>query len=205
MAEVERAGPQRLRNGVAIVLALALAACASVRDRELPPGSAAAHVPHERLANGDTIVVIRDYVDEFKLDGGTVHKRVRWAWNYSRGISQELRSNLDGSELAVIDHPELTLRATAEELQYAASLVRGDPRFAGRVAPDLQFDSGFSYREPATPACYLHSRCIHVIASRDAGAHIVIHAIVDLMQGTIVDPDYDPLMTGIADPPGKGE
>ncbi|HQX24230.1 MAG: hypothetical protein KA911_01600 [Xanthomonadales bacterium] len=193
------------RLGATIVAAAALAACAGVRSPELAPGSAAAHVPHEQLANGDAIVVVRDYVDEFKLDGGTVHKRVRWAWNYSRGLTQELRSNLDGSELVVIDHPRLTLRATADELQYAVSLVRDDPRFAGRVTPELQFDSGFSYREPGNPACYLHSRCIHVIASRDAGAHIVIHAIVDLMQGTIVDPDYDPRMTGIADPPGKGE
>jgi hypothetical protein len=202
---LERFGLKRLCQGAALVVAVAMAGCAGVRSPDLAPGSAAAHVPHEQLANGDAIVVIRDYVDEFKLDGGAVHKRVRWAWNYSRGITQELRSNLDGSDLTVIDHPGLTLRATAEELQYAVSLVRGDPRFAGRMMPELQFDSGFSYREPATPACYLHSRCIHVIASRDGGAHIVIHAIVDLMQGTIVDPDYDPQMTGIADPPGKGE
>ena len=46
---------------------------------------------------------------------------------------------------------------------------------------------------------------VDALCCRDAGAHIVIHAIVDLMQGTIVDPDYDPRMTGIADPPGKGE
>lgn len=206
---MERFGQKRLCQGaalvVAVAVAMAMAGCAGVRSPDLAPGSAAAHVPHEQLANGDAIVVIRDYVDEFKLDGGAVHKRVRWAWNYSRGITQELRSNLDGSDLTVIDHPGLTLRATAEELQYAVYLVRADPRFVDRVTPELQFDSGFSYREPATPACYLHSRCIHVIASRDGGAHIVIHAIVDLMQGTIVDPDYDPQMTGIADPPGKGE
>lgn len=202
---LERFDQEWLRLGATVVAAVALAACAGVRSPALPPGSAAAHVPHEQLANGDAIVVVRDYVDEFKLDGGTVHKRVRWAWNYSRGTTQELRSNLDGSDLAVIDHPGLTLRATAEELQYAVSLVSADPRFADRVTPALQFDSGFSYREPGNPACYQRSRCIHVIASRDAGAHIVIHAIVDLMQGTIVDPDYDPRMTGIADPPGKGE
>jgi hypothetical protein len=202
---VARFDPGRLRFGAAVAAAVALAACAGVRGPQLPPGSAASHIAHEELANGDAIVVVRDYVDEFKLETGTVHKRVRWAWNYSRGITQELRSNLDGTDLAVIDHPRLTLRATAEELQYAVSLVRADPRFAGRVTPELQFDSGFSYREPGVPACYLRSRCIHVIASRDAGAHIVIHAIVDLMQGTIVDPDYDPRMTGIADPPGKGE
>lgn len=73
-----------------------------------------------------------------------------------------------------------------------------------RATPDLQFDDGFSYREPGDPACDLHSRCIHVVASRDAGAHITIHAIVDLMQGRVVNPDYDPRTTGIADPPGKG-
>ena len=127
-------------------------ACAA---RQLPPGSAAAHVPHEQLANGDAIVVVRDYVDEFKLDGGTVHKRVRWDSGTTRAASpSELRSNLDGSDLVVIDHPGLTLRATAEELQYAVSLVRADPRFADRVTPALQFDSGFSYREPGNPACY---------------------------------------------------
>ena len=99
----------------------------------------------------------------------------------------------------------LILGAAGRDFHDFNTVFRDDPRFAGRVTPELQFDSGFSYREPGNPACYLHSRCIHVIASRDAGAHIVIHAIVDLMQGTIVDPDYDPRMTGIADPPGKGE
>lgn len=202
--EPGRFGAAAWRRCAAVLATVLLAACAGVRQQELPPRSAVRHVPHEQLANGDAIVVIRDYVDEFKVDGGSVHKRVRWAWNYSRGVAQELQSELDGSGLVVSDHPGLTLRATPEELDYAVALIRDDPRLAARVTPDLQFDGGFSYREPASPACDLGSRCIHVVASRDAGAHIAIHSIVDLMQGTIVDPDYDPQMTGIADPPGKG-
>lgn len=197
-------GRRRARSWFALALVLALAGCSGARRAEPPAQSALQHVPHEQLANGDAIVVIRDYVDEFKHDGGPVHKRVRWAWNYSRGVAQELQTDLDGSNLVITDYPGMTLRASPGEFDFAVALIRADPRFASRIEPSLQFDGGFSYREPSEPACYLQSRCIHVLASRDAGSHIVIHAIVDLMQGIVVDPDYDPQMTGIADPPGKG-
>mgnify|MGYP003399901864 CR=1 FL=1 len=43
------------RLGATIVAAVALAACAGVRSPELAPGSAAAHVPHEQLGNGDAM------------------------------------------------------------------------------------------------------------------------------------------------------
>lgn len=194
----------RLRHRAAQLATLVLAACAGTPVSTVPPNAAVRQVPHEQLANGDAIVVIRDYVDEYKGPDGPQHLRVRWAWNYTRGVAQELQTGLDGSGLTVIDHPGLTLRATTEELQYAVELVRADPRLAARATPDLQYDGGFSYREAAEPACNLRSRCIHVVASRDAGAHIAIHAIVDLMQGRVVVPDYDPQMTGIADPPGQG-
>jgi hypothetical protein len=183
------------------LVVVAVSACASL------PGSpvrspALDHVPVVRLPDGHEAVLVRDYGDEQKIDGGERRVRVEYLWDYSAGAARVRTLDLDGRVLEDHTQPGLTLNATPQELEYAFELARSEPSLAAKARghADVDWYGGFSFREPGHAGCDLGSRCVHVIASRDGGRHKVLHALVDLQRGRVVVAEYDPSMGGIADP-----
>lgn len=195
---------QVARGAIALAM-LGLGACASA-----PTSTQVAHpsaVPTIASVEGHRLHVVREAHELLKGASGDLRVRVQYAWDYSRGIAVR-RSFVEGATVPVEeDLPLATLNATDAEREFAFSLVRADPRLAPRITPTTILYGGFSFREAGHPACDLHSRCIHVVGSADAGDRHALHAIIDLMTGTVVDPDYDPGMRGIAQDrkPGKPE
>lgn len=187
---------RRLDPTLLFVCVVALAGCAGVAPRAESP--TLAHVAHERDANGDAIVVVRDYIELMKVDGHDERHRVQYAWNYTRAIAQRRLFAVDGTLQSVEDRPGLTLKATDDEIAYATGLVRNDPRLKDAAGGATEFYGGFSVRD-AGSECDVGSRCIRVLATRDQGRHNMFHAIVDLMRGRIVDASVDPGMRAIED------
>ena len=67
-----------------IALLVALAGCrAGLPARKSAPAEspALAHVPHETTADGEQVVVVRDYFEPMKLDGRDEDRRVQYVWN----------------------------------------------------------------------------------------------------------------------------
>lgn len=184
--------------GVAFALcaALGLSACASLPDA--PAAAAAPVVPTVASASGHRIHVVRESNELHKSDRGDQRVRVQYAWDYSRGIAVRRVFAESASVPVEDDLPAVTLNATEAEREFAFALVRADRRLAPRITATTTLFGGFSFREPGHPQCDVRSRCIHVVGSADSGERHVLHAIVDLMSGTIVDPDHDPGMRGIA-------
>lgn len=180
--------------------AAALSACASV---PVAPGRSPslAHLPVVQLPDGHEAVLVREYGDEQKRDGTEVRVRVEYLWDYTAGAARVRTLDLDGKVVEDRTQPGLTLNATPEELEYAFELTRAEPALAAKArgVADVNWYGGFSFREPGHAGCDVGSRCVHVIASRDAGRHKVLHALVDLQRGKVVVADYDPSMGGIAD------
>ena len=186
------------RNLLAAAAGALLVACAAnvpVRERE--PG-VLGHVPHETTADGDKVVVVRDYFEPRKIDGKDDDRRVQYVWNYTRGVTQRRLWSADGLSFEATDMPGMTLNATADELDYAYAIVRADPRYADVITSDTYFHGGFSVREPDSP-CDDRARCIHVFGVRDAGRKRVLHAIFALGTGKIIDHDYDPALGGLGE------
>ncbi len=164
--------------------ALLLSACAATGRMDSAPTLAVLdHVDDIAAENGDRILIARDYLDEIKLDGGTVQRRYQYAWNYSRSIAQERVFDIEGKQISLNDMPALSLSATKQEQNYAFSLVRADKRWASYLPPGSTLYGGFIYREPENPQCSTHSRCIHVFASNDSGQSTTLHVIVNLISG----------------------
>lgn len=134
-------------------------------------------------AEGNRILVIRDYVDELKIDGKDVRQRFQYVWNYTRGIAQMRVLDVDGALLRTEDQPRLTLNATDAEKEFAFHRVRADPRWQGMYRADSIFYGGFSFRPPGHGVCDEHARCIHVFASDSGGRNTTLHVIYDLMTG----------------------
>jgi hypothetical protein len=186
---------------LAVVLGLAACAATPTGDRR----SAASTLPMERSQAGNPLHVVREAQELHKGEAGDVRVRVQYAWDYARGIAVR-RSFFAGAGAPVEeDLPMMTLNATDPEREFAFSLVRADPSLATRITATTTLFGGFSFREAGHPACDQYSRCIHVVGSADAGQRHVLHAIVDLMTGTVVDTAYDPAMRGIAQDRKKGK
>lgn len=176
--------------------ALGLSACAGVQVA--PTAAVAPPVPTIVSAAGHRIHLVRESNELRKTAAGDERVRVEYAWDYSRGIAVRRVFAGDAGVPVEEDLPVVTLNATEAERAFAFALVRADRRLAARITPSTTLFGGFSYREPGHPACDVRSRCIHVVGSADGGQRHALHAIVDLMSGTIVDPDHDPGMRGIA-------
>lgn len=145
-------------------------------------------------------VVVRSYVDRFSFPEGDQLRRIEYGWDYDRGEAEQRIYALDGELLERIPQPGLTLRLTDAELARALDLVRRHPRLAAiAAAPDIELHGGFSKLDPGS-LCDRGSRCVHVMgAGPEGGARL--HAIVDLAQDRVVDPDYQ----GPDSPFRKGE
>ena len=176
-----------------------LAACASAPT--VRPSATMDHVPHLTLPDGHIAVLVRGYEDEVKLGGGREQRRrVEYLWDYTDAVARERQTTLDGTPISDRILPALTLNATEAELAYAVKLLRADPAIDARFTADSDIYGGFSFRETGHASCDLHSRCIHVIVSRDEGNFKVAHAIVDLQTARVIEPEYDPALGGIAEP-----
>jgi hypothetical protein len=169
-----------------VLVALPLAGCAGTGQLSRSP--TLAHVPYVTLDNGDLALVVRDYVDELKIEGHDVLRRYKYFWNYTRGVAQEQVLDQQGVQISFSDAPALTLSATSEEQEFAFQLVRADPAQADKLKPESQLYGGFIFREPHHRYCDLGSRCIHVFASDDHGNNTTLHVIVDLMKGIVIEP-----------------
>lgn len=192
---------RRLRP-IALAVPILLAACAATRMAA--PSPTLAHVPTQTLPDGHVAVLVREYDDEVKLGGGREQRmHVRYLWDYSAAVAREIQVAADGTVLSDTVKPALTLNATEAELAYAVALLREDPAVDARFTADSEIYGGFSFREPGHEHCDTGSRCIHVIVSRDGGRYKVAHAIVDLQQARVIDPDYDPELGGVAETPLK--
>lgn len=179
-----------------------LVACAGTREGERSP--TLAHVPTQTLPDGHVAVLVREYDDDVKLDGGREQRmHVRYLWDYTAAMAREIQTTPDGALLSDTTKPALTLNATDAELAYAVALLREDRTIDARFTADSDIYGGFSFREPGHEACDKASRCIHVIVSRDSGRYKVAHAIVDLQTARVIDPDYDPDLGGVLETPLK--
>jgi hypothetical protein len=162
-----------------------LVACAGTREAERSP--TLAHVPTQTLPDGHVAVLVREYDDEVKLDGGREQRmHVRYLWDYTAAVAREIQTAPDGTLLS-----------------YAVALLRADKAIDARFTADSDIYGGFSFREPGHEACDVASRCIHVIVSRDGGRYKVAHAIVDLQTARVIDPNYDPALGGVLETPLK--
>ncbi len=130
---------------------------------------------------GNRVLIVRDYVDELKIDGESVRQRFQYIWNYTRGIAQLRVYAMDGSLLRSEDQPRLTLNVTEPEREYAFNRVRADSRWNGMYRADSMFYGGFSFRPPGHAVCSERARCIHVFASDSGGRNTTLHVIYDLM------------------------
>ncbi len=160
-----------------------LAGCAqqSVRPASLP--GVLEVIDDIADAEGNRVLIVRDYVDELKIDGQDVRQRFQYIWNYSRGIAQMRVFSLDGALLRTEDQPRLTLNATEAEKKFAFERVRADPRWQGMYRADSIFYGGFSFRPPEHDVCGERARCMHVFASDSGGRNTTLHVIYDLMTG----------------------
>jgi hypothetical protein len=145
-------------------------------------------------------VMVRSYVDRFSFEHGEELRRIEYGWDYARGEAEQRIYAMDGSLLERIPQPGLTLELTEPELQRALALVRQHPQLTQiAAAVDIELHGGFSKREPGS-LCDRGSRCVHVMgAGPEGGARL--HAIVDLAQDRVIDPDYQ----GPNSPFKKGE
>jgi hypothetical protein len=145
-------------------------------------------------------VMVRSYVDRFSFESGDELRRIEYGWDYTRGEAEQRIHDLDGNLLERIPQPGLTLELTEPELRRALALVRQHPQLARTAAAtDIELHGGFSLREPGS-LCDRGSRCVHVMgAGPEGGARL--HAIVDLAQDRVIDPDYQ----GPNSPFKKGE
>lgn len=189
---------------VAVIAGAMIAGCASTPDA--PRSSATlGHVPVVRLPDGHEAVLVRSHPDEWKLDGRDVRVTVQYLWDYTLASARVRAVGADASVISDEIREGLTLNATDEEMAWAYELARSEPAIAARITPDTTYYGGFSFRDPDEARCYAGSRCVHVIASRDDGRYKVFHAIVDLQTSRVVDPEYDPELGGLDQPPAKSE
>jgi hypothetical protein len=179
--------------GTALISALGLTACQS-------GPTATSRVAAERDPRVSGVVVVREYEDEFKIDGHDVRVRVEYAWDYDRGVAIERITELSGRLMSQVDQPDLTLNLTEAEKQYAFELASSHPDLKQQMERADHVYGGFSYREANAAACYLHSRCVHVVASEGDGWRKLVHAIVDLQSASVVYPHYDDGKTTPFDP-----
>ncbi|MCU0756384.1 MAG: hypothetical protein MUE46_14875 [Xanthomonadales bacterium] len=170
---------------------LLLSACAT------PPANVESATDTQRPSG---YVMVRSYVDRFTFEHGEELRRIEYGWDYDRGEAEQRIFDLDGRMLERKPQPALTLELTEAELQRALALVRQHPQLAKlAAASDIELHGGFSKREPGS-LCDRGSRCVHVMgAGPEGGARL--HAIVDLAQDRVIDPDYQ----GPHSPFKKGE
>jgi hypothetical protein len=183
------------RLGILVLVVLVLAGCAQTPTKTPSLPKVLEAIDDIAAENGDRIVVVRDYVDEVKIDGKDVRQRYQYAWNYTRAIAQLRIFSLDGALLSVEDQPLLTLNASESEQAYAFSVVKADPRWKSLHNPDSTFYGGFSFRPPQHPVCSPHARCIHVFASDSGGYNTTLHVIFDLASG------YSEVFAALSNPP----
>lgn len=171
-----------------VILAVALPACQSG-----PTVGARDSAQRDPRANG--IVVVREYEDEFKIDGHDVRVNVEYGWDYDRAVAFERIVDMQGQLMSMTDQPELTLNLTDAEQAYAFDLARAHPDLKKQMLRASHVYGGFSYREADDPACFRGSRCVHVVASAGDqsgdGYRKLVHAIVDLQKGIVVHPHFD--------------
>jgi hypothetical protein len=184
-----------------------LAACAGAPVATTAPAATRPevldHVPVVRMADGHEAVLIRGYEDEIKNEDGSEQRvDVRYFWDYTAASAREVHTAIGSGEV-VFDRlqPDNIMLTTPAELAFAYVVLRRDPAIDAKFTDDTKPYGGFAFREPGHPICAEHSRCIHVIASRDYGRERIAHAIVDLQTARIADPDYHPALGGPATTP----
>ena len=176
-----------------VALACTLAGCATTSTKEQ---GALAAVPYETTAQGERVVVVRDYIELQKRDGNDVHVRVQYVWNYDRGLTQRRTWDEQGIAYEAMDMPGMTLNATSAELEWMWKVLRADRHWSQVLKDDMDYYGGFSFREASGP-CSQGSRCVHAIVMRDDGRERILHGIFDFATGRLVDDDVDPTLTGI--------
>lgn len=181
---------------VILVAAMALfSGCATTSQPARAPTEK--DLPFVFGTDGHRMLLVRESVDLEKRADGDERVAVQYLWDYTDGIAVRRSFKSDGSLRDSIQLPAVTLNATEQEREFAFSMVRKDRRLAALITDDTKIYGGFSFREPGHRDCDRRSRCIHVVGSADDGRRHVLHAIVDLMSGRVVDPAFDPQMRGI--------
>ncbi|GMU42062.1 MAG: hypothetical protein IT479_07700 [Xanthomonadales bacterium] len=163
-------------------LLLVLPGCQSTR---LAGDSVAS--PRDPRASG--IVIVRSYDDVFKQDGAEIPVHVEYAWDYDRAVAIQRIRDAQG-RISEHEQPMLTLNLTDAEKAYAFELARADPQIGPQMQAADHVYGGFSYRVPDDADCNSRSRCVHVIASAGDGWRKLVHAIVDLQTGRVVQPHF---------------
>ena len=183
--------------GALALLALAVGGCASNSTHSPGLPAVLSGVPYETTADGEHVVVVRDYVELQKDSAGADERhRVQYVWNYDRGLAQRRTWDIQGISFETVDFPYMTLNATQPELDWMFATLRADARWSKVLTDDMDYYGGFSVREPGGD-CDTGTRCVHVIIMRDDGRERILHGIFDLASGKLVDDDVDPTLTGI--------
>ena len=145
-------------------------------------------------------VLVREYVDSVKTDRGDEYRKVQYGWDYDQGVAVQRIFSMSDVLIKSQAEPNLTLKVTQNELEYAYSLVRQHPELSGIARQkDAIMHGGFSLTtdpnelnsSPANSQCGVKSRCIHIIISGGHdGETSLAHAIVNLATGRVVDAQY---------------
>ena len=165
--------------------------------------------PGALAQNASNVSVLRDYVDEVKLDdGSTAQWRIVVVYDPASGETIRTVTDEAGRTIERTSTVGTLQRPSADEVARGEALVRADPEVAALIAaarhPVVQ--GGFILvREEGHP-CAPGSRCLQFdVADVDEAARRVErlrYVVVDLRTDRVVSNDFDPATQGNVRRPG---
>jgi hypothetical protein len=159
--------------------------------------------------NAANATILRDYVDEVKLDdGSTAQWRVVVAYDPASGETIRTVTDESGRVIERTTAIGTLARPSEDEVARGEALVRADPEVAELIAaarnPVVQ--GGFILVREAGHPCAPGSRCLQYdVADVDEAARRVErlrYVVVDLRTDRVVSNDFDPATQGNVRRPG---
>lgn len=133
--------------------------------------------------------VLRAWDETIKVDGQDVPRRVEIVFDYDRGEARQVE-RLPGGEVkaTVLLHEQPA--PSAEEIEEAVSLIRGDASL-GRVLQRTRAvpTGGFVLEEPEG-RCGLRTRCLQILVMAPESYGLLRRVVVDLTRRKIVYRSY---------------
>lgn len=164
--------------------------------------------PGALAQNAANVHIVRDYIDEVKLDdGSTAQWRVVIAYDPASGETVRTVTDEAGRTIERTATVGSLARPSADEVARGEALVRADPEVAALIAsarnPVVQ--GGFILLRDDGP-CSPGSRCLQFdVANVDEAARRVErlrYVVVDLRTDRVVSNDFDPATQGNVRRPG---
>jgi hypothetical protein len=168
-------------------------------------GSAA---PAALAQNAANVTVVRDYIDEVKLDDGTTAQwRVVIVYDPASGETIRTVTDETGRTIERTASIGTLLRPSEEEVARGEAMVRADPEVAALIAsaqnPVVQ--GGFILVREDGP-CAPGSRCLQYdvaeVLEAERRVERLRYVVVDLRTDRVVSNDFDPATQGNVRRPG---